>query len=129
MCFGVFFALIGTIGLVLNPDFGTGSATSAEQFIVDWNGWHALLTLLLAPPAFAAATSRRWAMAFLAYNAFTSAVTAAWALFDTRPLGILDFPHASTDVVLHLAVFVISMAVLLAQVAHDRAAGGRPIAT
>lgn len=74
----------GIIGLVVNPDFGTGSGTSAEQFVVDWNGWHAVDTLLLVPIAFVAAVKPRWAVGFLAYNAVVNAGVAVWALLTAR---------------------------------------------
>ena len=66
---GAFYVLTGVAGLIVNPDFGTGASTNSELFLVDWNGWHAVLTLLLAATAFAAAARRTWATGFLAYNA------------------------------------------------------------
>jgi hypothetical protein len=97
----------------VNPDFGTGSGTSAQQFLVDWNGWHAVLTLLLVPPALAAATRPQWAILFLAYNVFANLTTAVWSLFDKTPLGVLDLPNVATDVVLHIVVAAVSAAVLI----------------
>ena len=122
---GAFFAVTGVIGLIVNPDFGTGAGTSAKQFLIDWNGWHAVLTLLLAVTAFGAATRPAWATLFHGYNVFANATTAAWALFDETPLGILDLPNVATDVVLHLVVSSVSLVVLVIQLRRDRAARPR----
>lgn len=122
---GVFYLFSGVAGLVVNPDFGTGASTSAQQFMVDWNGWHAVLTLLLAATAFAAAARPAWATGFLGYNVFANSTTAVWALFDKSPLGILDLPNVSTDVVLHFVVAAISLVVFLVQLRRNRAAAPR----
>jgi hypothetical protein len=118
---GTFYLLSGIAGLIVNPDFGTGAGTSAEQFIIDWNGWHAVLTLLLAATALAAAARPSWAIGFLAYNAIANSTTAVWALFDSTPLGVLDLPNVGVDVVLHLTVVAVSVAVLVVQLRRDRA--------
>jgi hypothetical protein len=127
LALGAFFLVTGVIGLALNPDFGTGADTSAEQFLIDWNGWHAALTLALSATAFLAATRPAWALGFQAYNVFANGLTATWALFDKTPLGILDLPNVATDVVLHIAVASISAVVLVIQLRRDRA--GAPRAT
>ncbi|HKP90016.1 MAG TPA: DUF4383 domain-containing protein [Thermoleophilaceae bacterium] len=119
---GAFYLLIGVVGLIVNPDFGTGGSTSAKQFLVDWNGWHAVLTLLLVPPAFVAATRPAWAIGFQSYNAVANSTIAVWVLFDKTPLGVLDLPNVATDVVLHFIVAGISAAVVVVQLRRDRAA-------
>lgn len=113
-------------GLIVNPDFGTGASTSAEQFLVDWNGWHAVETLLLAAVAFVAATRPTWAVGFQVYNAIGNSAVAVWALFDTTPLGILDLPNVTTDVVVHLAVAAFSVVVLIVQLRRDRGTAPQP---
>ena len=118
---GAFYVFSGVAGLVVNPDFGTGTGTSADQFIIDWNGWHAVLTLMLAATAFAAATRPAWATGFQAYNVFANSTTAVWALFDKTPLGILDLPNVATDVVLHVVVAAVSVVVVVLQLRRDRA--------
>jgi len=120
---GAFYLLTGIAGLIVNPDFGTGAATSAEQFMIDWNGWHAVLTLLLAATALASAARASWAVGFHAYNAIANSTTAVWALFDKTPLGVLDLPNVGVDVVLHLTVAAISATVLVVQLRRDRATG------
>jgi Domain of unknown function (DUF4383) len=125
---GAFYLFMGVAGLVVNPDFGTGTGTSAKQFLVDWNGWHAVLTLLLAATAFAAAARPAWATGFQAYNVIANSTTAVWALFDKTPLGVLDLPNVATDVLLHFAVAAISVVVLLVQLRRDRAPAPRPAA-
>jgi uncharacterized membrane protein len=120
IAFAASYLVTGTIGLILNPDFGTGTGTSAEQFLVDWNGWHAVLTLLLVPAALFAAARPARATRFLAYNAVANGITATWALFDRTPLGILDLPNVATDVALHLTLTAGSAALLLVQLRRDR---------
>ena len=126
---GAFYVVTGAIGLIVNPDFGTGGDTSAKQFMIDWNGWHAVLTLALAAGAFVAAARPLWATGFHAYNVFANATTAVWALFDKTPLGVLDLPHVSADVVLHFVVSAFSAAVLTIQLRRGRAASPRPAST
>lgn len=115
-----FFLVIGLIGLVVNPDFGTGANLSSRLFIIDWNGWHAVGTLFLGVTALVATARPLWASAFLAANAAANATTATWALFDRSPLGVVYLPHVTTDVVLHLLVTAVSLLAFLAQVSHDR---------
>ena len=122
---GVFYVLNGVIGLVVNPDFGTGAETSSTQFVIDWNGWHAVLTLLLAATALLAAARPTWATLFLGYNAFANSTTAVWALADTTPLGVLDLPNVATDVVLHFLVAGVSLVVFVIQLRRDRTARPR----
>jgi uncharacterized protein DUF4383 len=122
----VFFTVLGIIGLIVNSDFGTGSAVNSDQFLIDWNGWHAASTLLLAVIAFLSAAKRRAAVAFLAWNGVANVAESVWAMIDSTPLGILDFPNVATDVALHLVVTVVSLAGLFVQLARDRAAGPRP---
>jgi hypothetical protein len=50
----VFTVVTGLIGFAINPSFAIGDAT-AETFIVDWNGWHALAALLVGVPGLAIA--------------------------------------------------------------------------
>jgi hypothetical protein len=118
---GAFFLFLGVAGMVVNPDFGTGADLSAEGFLVDWNGWHAAETLLLAAVAFVAAARPLWAVGFQAYNAVANTTVAVWALFDKTPLGILDLPNVATDVAVHLVVAGVSLAVLVIQLRRDRA--------
>jgi hypothetical protein len=117
---GAFYVFTGVAGLIVNPDFGTGANTSAKQFLIDWNGWHAVLTLALAATAFMAAARPAWATGFQAYNVVANSATAVWALFDKTPLGVLDLPHVSTDVVLHFTVSAVSLVVLAIQLRRDR---------
>jgi hypothetical protein len=116
----LFFLVTGTIGLIVNPDFGTGSELTSKLFLIDWNGWHAVGTLVLGATAFVAAARPLWAVAFLAGNVIANATTAVWALIDSTPLGIIDLPHVGTDVAVHLAVTAVSLALFVAQVTRGR---------
>ncbi len=115
-------AVFGVIGLIVHPDFGTGSDVSSELFLVDWNGWHAVSALLLAATAFIAAAKPLWAVAFLAGNVVANVGESVWALFDGTPLGILDFPNVVTDLIFHLAIAAVSLVALFVQLRRDRAA-------
>ncbi|HVE97824.1 MAG TPA: DUF4383 domain-containing protein [Mycobacteriales bacterium] len=124
---GVFFLVNGIIGLIINPDFGTGSELSSKQFLVDWNGWHAVSALALAPIALAAAAHRRSAMVFLAGNTIGNVAESVWSVIDRTPLGLLYFPNVATDVALHLSVAGVSLAAFLAQLARHRGPAPHPI--
>jgi hypothetical protein len=126
---GVFYVFSGVVGLIVNPDFGTGTNTNSTQFVIDWNGWHAVLTLLLAATALLAAARPSWATLFLGYNVIANSTTAVWALFDTTPLGVLDLPNVATDVVLHFLVAGVSLVVLVIQLRRDRTAAPRTAAS
>ena len=47
-------------------------------------------------------------------------------LFDKTPLGILDRPNVATDVIVHLAVAAVSVAVLVVQLRRDRGTAPQP---
>src|SRR5437868_7754898 len=122
---GAFYVFSGVVGLIVNPDFGTGANTSAKQFLIDWNGWHAVLTIALGATAIAAATRPLWAIGFHAYSAFANSVTAVWAIADKTPLGVLDLPNVSTDVVLHFLVASVSAVVFVLQLRATGVDGAR----
>jgi len=126
--FAAFFIVNGIIGLIVNPDFGTGSDLSSKQFLIDWNGWHAVATLLLGATALVAMARPLWAVAFLAYNAIANGTVAVWALFDSTPLGLFDLPHVVTDFVLHLLVTVASVVAFVLQLSRDRRAKSATVA-
>jgi hypothetical protein len=90
---GISFLVLGVIGLIVNPDFGTGSATTAQQWLLDWNGWHAVSTIALGMTALIAAMRARWAIGFQAYNAVVNSVTALWAIADKTPAGHIRLPE------------------------------------
>ncbi len=103
----VFTVVTGLIGFAINPSFATGDDATAETFIVDWNGWHALAALLVGVPGLAIAWYPGLAIPYLAYRAITDAGVALWAALDDRPLGVLYLP-TSGDAVVHLVIAVIS---------------------
>ena len=52
-------------GIIVNPDFATGDAATAERVLgVDMNGWHAVSGFLVAIPGFLAALRRDWSALF-----------------------------------------------------------------
>jgi hypothetical protein len=90
-------------GLIANPDFATGDAATTERVLwVDFNGWHALSGILLATPGFLAARRADWSYAFALVAAAALIATGVWALFDTRPAGILPFENNEADALLHV---------------------------
>lgn len=120
--FGVFYLSTAISGFLVNPDFGTGSDVTSEFFVVDWNGWHALLDVLAAPLAFISATRPTWAVAFLVLGGMGNTVFALWALVDQTPWGIMSFPNVAADVALHLLTAAVSLLFALVQVRSDRRA-------
>ncbi|MGH8933922.1 MAG: DUF4383 domain-containing protein [Egibacteraceae bacterium] len=89
-------------GLIVNPDFATGEAATAERLLlVDFNGWHAVSGIGLAVPGLVAALRARWSFVFALVAAVALAGTGVWALFETRPAGLFYFPHNVTDALLH----------------------------
>jgi hypothetical protein len=116
----VSYTLFGIIGLIVNPDFGTGAALTSKFFLIDWNGWHAVSALLLGATAFVCAARPLWAFVFLPAFAFSNAVECVWALIDSTPLGLLYFPNVWTDIVLHAVFVVVSLIGFVAQVRTDR---------
>jgi hypothetical protein len=99
----VFTVVTGLIGFALNPDFAVGDDATAETFIVDWNGWHAVAALLVGVPGFAIAWFPGLAIPYLAYRAVTDGAVAVWAALDDNPLGVLYLP-TSSDAILHASI-------------------------
>jgi hypothetical protein len=118
---GLFTVVTGLIGLAINPDFAVGDDATAEAFIVDWNGWHAVSALLVGLPGLAIAWLPGLAVPYLAYRAITDAGVALWAALDDRPLGVLYLP-TSSDAVLHLVIAAVAALgiVLAARVSRRR---------
>ena len=103
----MFTIVTGLIGFAINPSFATGDDATAETFIVDWNGWHALAALLVGVPGLAIAWYPGLAIPYLAYRAITDAAVALWAALDDRPLGVLYLP-TSGDAIVHLVIAALS---------------------
>ena len=104
---GLFTVVTGLIGFAINPDFAVGDDATAETFIVDWNGWHAVAALLVGIPGLAIAWLPGLAVPYLAYRAITDAGVALWAALDDNPLGVLYLP-TSGDAILHLAIAAVA---------------------
>lgn len=99
-------------GLILNPDFHTGSAaTSVRVLGVDMNGWHAVSGFLVAIPGFFAALRRSWAALFDVGAAAALLSTALWAVLSTQvAAGLFYFPHGDADALLHVGTSTIFLA-------------------
>ena len=104
---GLFTTVTGLIGLAINPDFAVGDDATAEAFIVDWNGWHAVAAILVGVPGLAMAWLPGLAVPYLAYRAVTDGAVAVWAALDDRPLGVLYLP-TNGDAILHTVLAAIS---------------------
>jgi hypothetical protein len=104
---GLFTVVTGLIGFAINPDFAVGDDATAESFIVDWNGWHAVAALLVGIPGLAIAWLPRLAVPYLAYRAVTDAGVGLWAALDDRPLGVLYLP-TSGDAILHATIAAVA---------------------
>ena len=114
-------------GLILNPDFSTGDAATAQRVLgVDMNGWHALSGFLIAIPGLFAALRAQWSWLFNLAAAGSLLATAIWAAASTHVAGGLFYlPHQGADAVLHLG----TSAIFLAGAAHYYLAAGRQAAS
>ena len=121
---GVFTVVTGLIGFAINPDFAVGDDATAESFIVDWNGWHAVAAILVGVPGLAMAWFPGLAIPYLAYRAITDAGVALWAALDDRPLGVLYLP-TSGDAILH-AVFAAIATLGIVAAARDSRRTAKP---
>ena len=122
---GVFTVVTALIGLAINPDFAVGDDATAEAFIVDWNGWHALAAILVGVPGIAIAWLPSLAVPYLGYRAVTDGAVAVWAAVDDRPLGVLYLP-TSSDAILHATLAAVSLlGIMLANRGSGRAV--RPV--
>jgi hypothetical protein len=99
-------------GLIVNPDFSTGDAATAERVLgVDMNGWHAVSGFLIAVPALVLAPRPHLAARFLPLAAAGLIATAVWALISTQLAGgLFYFPNNETDALLHLGTSLIFLA-------------------
>jgi len=110
-------------GLIVNPDFTSGDAATAERLLlVDFNGWHAVSGIGLAGPGLVAALRARWSFVFALVAAVALAGTGVWALFETRPAGLFYFPHNLADALLHLGFAAFYGAAALTTTSRTRAA-------
>lgn len=91
-------------GLVVHPDFGTGSDLSAEKVLgADMNGWHAVSGILLFAPGLVAAMRAQWAYVYSLAAAAGLIASGIWILFDSSPAGLLALPDNEFDaLVFHL---------------------------
>lgn len=103
----LFTVVTGAVGFAMNPDFAVGGDATAESFIVDWNGWHAVSALLVGLPGLAVAWFPGLAIPYLAYRAVVDGAVGIWAALDDRPLGLLYLPTAS-DAIVHFAIAAIA---------------------
>jgi len=118
---GLYTTVVGVIGFALNPDFAVGNDATAESFIVDWNGWHALAALAVGLPGLAIAWFPGLAVPYLLYRAITDAGVAVWILLDDHPLGLLFLP-TSDDAIMHAALAAIAaLGVVIASRGSSRA--------
>jgi hypothetical protein len=110
---GAFAVLFWSVpGLIVNPDFSTGDAATAQRVLgVDMNGWHAVSGFLIAIPALVLAPRPHLVARFLPLAAAGLIATAVWALVSTQLAGgLFYFPNNETDAILHFATAAIFIA-------------------
>jgi Domain of unknown function (DUF4383) len=110
---GAFAVLFWSVpGLIVNPDFSTGDAATAERVLgVDMNGWHAVSGFLIAIPALMLAPRPHLVARFLPLAAAGLIATAVWALISTELAGgLFYFPNNETDALLHFGTSLIFLA-------------------
>jgi hypothetical protein len=100
-------------GMIINPDFATGDAATAERVMgADMNGWHALSGFLVAIPAIAIALLRPDLLRLYLVVATVSLIaTGVWALLSTEvAAGLFYFPNNEADALLHFGTSAIWLA-------------------
>jgi hypothetical protein len=99
-------------GLIVNPDFSSGDAATAERVLgVDMNGWHALSGFLVVIPVLLVATRPQLAAVMVSAAAVSLIATGVWALLDTQvAAGLFYFPNNEADALLHFGTSLIFMA-------------------
>ena len=118
---GVYTTVMGLIGFAINPDFAVGDDATAETFIVDWNGWHAVAALLVGIPGLLIPWAARLAVPYLVYRAVTDAGAGLWAALDDHPFGVLYLPTAG-DAILHVALAAVATAGVVLAARRSRGA-------
>ena len=108
----VFTVVTAAIGFAINPDFAVGDDATAEAFIVDWNGWHAVAALSVGLPGLAIAWFPNLAVPYLVYRAVADGAVGVWAALDDNPLGVLYLP-TSSDAILHASIVAFCVVGLL----------------
>lgn len=93
-------------GLIVNPDFATGSSATSEVVLgVDMNGWHALSGFFVVVPVLLVIGNAEllpWVQAAAAAALYG---TALWAMLSEHPAGgLFYFPNPTGDVLLHIVV-------------------------
>lgn len=105
---GVILTVAGVVALIVNADFGTGTAIVTERLLfMDVNGWSGLLMLVsgivLLVASRTAAVVRKVCLAVgVVYIALT-----VWSLFDESILGML--PVNDMTAILYAAVGVLGI--------------------
>ena len=131
---GALVVLIWSVpGLIINPDFATGDAATAERVLgSDMNGWHAVSGFLVAIPVLLAAWRARPPVlaALLVLSAGSLVATGLWALADTTPAwGLFSFPNNEADALLHFATAAIWLAGAASYYASHSLSGTRAART
>lgn len=104
---GVLFLAHAVGGLIVNPDFAVGSATTAKTWLLmDWNGWHALTGMLLWSTSIVVAFRADRARLFALVVAIAQVPIVIWMVFDPRPLGLFLLP-TTTDLIFHSATVLL----------------------
>jgi hypothetical protein len=113
LAMAVFQIAWATAGMIANPDFATGDATTSVQVLaVDFNGWHALSGFIAFVPGLLAARRPDWSRWYS--WAIIPAVTlpAIIAFFDASVFGFVRFDHVTPDFILHSLTAVYFAALL-----------------
>lgn len=106
---GVMLTLLGIASLIVNADFSTGDAITAERLLwFDVNGWAGVLYLVTGLLALFAAVDRARARTMAMVVGGLYLILTVWSLFDSSILGML--PVNDPTAVTYAAIGVIGVA-------------------
>lgn len=110
MVIGAVLTLLGVVGLIVNPDFSTGSSISAEELVLfDVNGYSSLLHLISGLVAVYAVIEPGMVRRLAVAAGVVYAALAIWSLFDESILGML--PVNDPTAILYAAIGVVALTI------------------
>jgi Domain of unknown function (DUF4383) len=113
LVFALFQIGVSIYGLIYNPDFTTGEPVAKQMFgLIDINGWHALVAILLYLPAFFVLRSTAWTQWYTVVAIAGTLLPSVWILFQKNPLGLIALPNPVPDSIYHIVSAAVLGAIL-----------------
>ncbi|MEA2348421.1 MAG: hypothetical protein QOG62_2208 [Thermoleophilaceae bacterium] len=124
LAMSVIAVLHDVVALIVNPSFAIGADAQTVKFLwVDYNGWHAVLGLLIFLPGLYVWRRADWAQLYALAIVFGLMSTAIWGLLETNPLGVLSLPDQRADAIFHVGVAGVYVLALALQGLRDTPRG------